>query len=468
MASGDEDVTATSTYTKRVADEVETVGVLPVPDEQRTMRPRQLFIVWLMVSASATTPLVGQLLFPYGLYLLIGAIVVAFLIGVLPAGVFSEMGREVPLSALVVARKTFGWDGSFLFSVLFTVVNLGWFGLNTAVGASILASVTHSSELLWDGIVGCVQIVLVIFGMKWLERFYRYTTLLLIVCYGALAVYLVAHYSLHLPAQTKPMNWGSAVTNVLSFSLLVWTYKLSTVSRFCVPVSQTGGRRPSYFFAASTGVMVAVLVMGVIGAYAQQATGNWDIALLGSHIGGWGWIAAFGVAVAVLHTNAMNLYPSVIDLLVALNNVRVTGRWLQPVATIVLGVAGVALAAMGILANAETFLDDAGDLIIPFTFVMLADWMWVQRRRTASEAFFEPPVSALARWKPSAFVAFLVGFVVSFWGQDFLPGFFYDILPLPVVGGVLSAAIYAAIAAPRTRSRSPESSGSVSQPVRRV
>jgi purine-cytosine permease-like protein len=130
---------------RRVGGEIETVGVAPVPEDQRTQKPWQMFIVWLMASASATTPLIGLLLFKFGLTYMIAAIVVSWLIGFIPAGLFSEMGREVPLSGLVVARKTFGWDGSLLFSVLFSVVNLGWFGLNTEVGASILASITHSS-----------------------------------------------------------------------------------------------------------------------------------------------------------------------------------------------------------------------------------------------------------------------------------------------------------------------------------
>jgi Permease for cytosine/purines, uracil, thiamine, allantoin len=138
----------------RVGGEIETVGVAPVPDDQRVQTPRQMFIVWLMASASATTPLIGSLLFKFGLTDMIIAIVGAFLIGFIPAGLFSEMGREVPLSGLVVARKTYGWDGSLLFSVLFSLVNLGWFGLNTEVGASILAAITHSPVDLWDVIVG--------------------------------------------------------------------------------------------------------------------------------------------------------------------------------------------------------------------------------------------------------------------------------------------------------------------------
>src|SRR3984957_6985214 len=373
---------------RRVGGEIETVGVAPVPDGQRVQKPLQMFIVWLMASALATTPPIGAPLFKFGLPYMIAAIVVSPVIGFIPAGLFSEMGREVPLSGLVVARKTFGWDGSLLFSVLFSLVNLGWFGLNTEVGGPNLASSTHSSAYLWDLIVGAIQIVLVLFGMKWLERFYRYTVLLLIAAYLALTIYLVTHYTLPYPRQTAPMNWGFALTTVLTFSLLAWTYKLSTTSRFAVPAAKTGGTRASYFLAPSVGIMLAVLVFGVLGAYSNQATGNWNIALLGSSISGWGFVAAIGAALAVIHTNAMNLYPSTVDLLVALNNVHKPRRLEQPIATVGLGVLGTILAIAGILDHVQTLISDAGDIIIPFTFVMLVDWLFVQRRRTPAAAFF--------------------------------------------------------------------------------
>jgi purine-cytosine permease-like protein len=426
----------------RVSADIETVGVAPVPEDQRTMTPGRLFIVWLMASASATTPLIGFLLYGYGLVYIIAAILVAFLIGVIPAGLFSEMGREVPLSALVVARKTFGWDGSLVFSALFTVVNLGWFGLNTEIGASILAAITHSSTYLWDVVVGGFEIVLVLYGMKWLERFYRYTSGLLIVCYIALTIYLITHFTLHYPKQTIPMNWGSALTIVLTFSLLAWTYKLSTTSRFAVSSAKTGGRKASYFLVPAVGIMLAVLVMGVLGAFSNQATGNWNIALLGAHISGWGFVAALGAALAVLHTNAMNLYPSTVDLLVVINNVHKPTRWEQPLATILLGVGGIGLAIAGILAHVSTLLSDAGDIVIPFTFVMLVDWIYVQKRRTAAEEFFVAPHSLAERIVPSAIVAVVIGFVIGYWGDKFLPGFFYNTLPLPVVGGVVAAGLY--------------------------
>jgi purine-cytosine permease-like protein len=435
------------TIGRRVGGEIETVGVAPVPDDQRVQTPRQMFIVWLMASASATTPLIGALLFKFGLTDMIIAIVAAWLIGFIPAGLFSEMGREVPLSGLVVARKTYGWDGSLLFSVLFSLVNLGWFGLNTEVGAEILSAITHSSVYLWDVIVGGLQLTLVLFGMKWLERFYRYTVLILIAAYLALTIYLITHFHLHYPAQTTHITWGPALSTVLTFSILAWTYKLSTTSRFAVPSAKTGGTKASYFLAPSVGIMLAVLVFGVLGAFSNQATGNWNIALLGSSISGWGFVAAIGAALAVIHTNSMNLYPSTVDLLVALNNVHKPTKWEQPLATVGLGILGTILAIAGILDHVQTLITDAGDIIIPFTFVMLVDWIYVQRRRTPASAFFQAPRTLADRVVPSAIVAVAVGFVLGYWGTDFLPGFFYNTLPLPVVAGLVAAILYGAAAA---------------------
>ena len=58
---------------QRLSADIETVGVAPVPEDQRTMTSGKLFIVWLMASASATTPLIGFLLYGYELgYLICG------------------------------------------------------------------------------------------------------------------------------------------------------------------------------------------------------------------------------------------------------------------------------------------------------------------------------------------------------------------------------------------------------------
>jgi purine-cytosine permease-like protein len=436
------DTSTRQSVLQRVGGEVETVGVEAVPNSQRTSTPGKLTLDWAMASGSATTPLIGLLLYPYGLWYMIAAIVIAWAVFLIPTGMFSEIGRKLPLTSLVVSRRTYGWGATLLLSALFTFVNVAWFGLNTAVGAQILAALSHTSEGMWYWIVGGLDVVLVLFGFKWLEYFYRYTAVLLIVCYAALAVYLFAHYSVHMPEQTAPMSWGTAISTVAGFSIIGWMYNVTTLSRFAKPAKQ-GERSKGFLLAPGNGIMIPVLLMGVLGAFSQRMTGSWNIALLGVHISGWGAVAAIGAALGVLHCNALNLYPSTVSLLVTVNNAgHKARRWDQPVATVVLGVVGIVLAKAGILAHAETFVNDMGDLVGPFAFVMLVDWLWGLKRRDRAAGYFERPRAWLADWRIPAVVCCVVGFVVSFWGQDFLSASLANDIPFVAVGSFLSAVLY--------------------------
>jgi purine-cytosine permease-like protein len=134
---------------------------------------------------------------------------------------------------------------------------------------------------------------------------------------------------------------------------------------------------------------------------------------------------------------------------VALNTLRRPTQWEQPLATAILGLLGTVLAILGILNHVVGFLDVVGDVIIPFTFIMLVDWIWVQRRRTPVDAFFTRPRTSRGWWSWPAVIAFAIGLVISIWGGNWLPGLFTTVLPLPVVGGVISALIYGFWAVPR-------------------
>jgi purine-cytosine permease-like protein len=431
---------------RRFAGELETVGVAPIPVEQRRITPFRLFILWAMASASALTPIVGSQLFNFGLWWMVVAIVGAWLLAFVPAGLFSEMGREVPLTALIVARRTYGYAGAALFSVLFTVVNAGFFGLNTAVGGQLLGALAHSNATLWTWLIGLAQTALVLFGMRVLEPFYRYTSVVFLLCYGALTVYLFSHFTITVPHSHGALQWGPALTTVLSLSILAWTYKLSTVSRFAVPKGRERGSGHGFFLAPSVGIMLAVLLLGVVGMFSTAATHNWNVALLGAHLPWWGAVAAIGVVVAIVHTNAMNLYPSTIDVLVAMNSFLRPRRWEQPVGTLLLGIASTLLAVAGILAHIQSFLNDIGDVIFPFTFIMLVDWIWVQRRATPAEAFFERPRTA-AQWiDPPAAIAFALGLAFNIWIHLVLPTSLTNQVPIPLVGALLSAGLYGLLA----------------------
>jgi hypothetical protein len=73
---------------------------------------------------------------------------------------------------------------------------------------------------------------------------------------------------------------------------------------------------------------------------------------------------------------------------------------------------------------------------------MLVDWLYLQRRRTPAASFFVPPRRLADRVVPSAIAAVAIGFVLAFWGDEFLPGVFSNTLPLRVVAGVVAAVLY--------------------------
>lgn len=260
----------------------EIIGIDPIPKGARRASALKIFNFWAMASASATTPLAGYLLYGIGLGNFALVVLLSLLIGLVPAALFSEMGRQFPVPALVVSRKAYGYWTSNALALLYTVVNMGWFGLNDATGGLILASLTGTNPTIWYVVMGVVQVLLVLYGFVWLERFFRYTAPLLIISYGVLTYLLVTTYHVNwgeLMAQTQPINWGSALTIILSFSILSWTYKISTSTRFARPYEETKDvSRIAYAVSPALGIMIPVLLMGIIGYASQAYAGNWNVA----------------------------------------------------------------------------------------------------------------------------------------------------------------------------------------------
>ncbi len=436
-------------HAERASENVETIGIAPVPEARRDMSALSLFSIWGLASASATTPVIGLLLYDVGLTNFFIAVIIAGLIGIIPAGLFSEQGREVPLISLVTARATFGPGASFFLSILYTIVGAGWFGLNTDVGGQILSTLYPGYGMLWYWLLGIGQTALVFLGMKWLERFYNWTALIFIASYGVLIYYMITRFPLVLPFEAaSSVHWGAIIQTILSFSLLAWAYEFSTVSRFCPPktADERPARRAAYFSAATVGVLLPVLLMGVLGLVGKASTGEWNIALIAKDLPVGGAIAALGVILAIAHTNAMNLYPAVTKLLAASETVRTPHRLDQPIASLVLGLIATLMAVGGILEHVEPFLSVLGVFLFPFTFLMMFDWVLIQKRATPVSAFFEKKQRLAEQFRPSACIAFVIGVALSLLGYfEVLPGVWIETLPWTVIASVIACGVYAVL-----------------------
>jgi nucleobase:cation symporter-1, NCS1 family len=425
----------------------ETLGIAPVPDRERKMRPGSLFVIWGLASASATTPVIGLVLKGVGLSNFVWLNLLALLVGLVPSMLLAHMGRQVPIISMVMARRTYGLGGATLLAALYTIVGAGWFGLNTDVGGQILGAIFPGYGMMWYVILGVVQIALVFFGMEVLEKFYNYTAVVFLLCYAVLSYYLFTRYSFAMPVDKGAVDWGKDIDLILSFSLLAWAYIFPTVTRFCTPISPTEKprRRALYMLAPSIGVMVAVLFMGALGLIALQMTGDWNIAMLGKSLPVWGEISAIGVILAIAHCNAMNLYPAVTSLLAVVN---VAGdrshRMLQPSLVIVLGIFATVLAILGILDFIQGFLSLLGSLLFPFSFILVVDWFH-GRYHAEPVSLFYRKVSRFAEcfsWPAPWAIAMLI--LGVFLGQSghWLPPFVEHFIPWQVCSAAIVTIIY--------------------------
>ena len=424
----------------------ETLGIAPVPDSERNMRPASLFVIWGLASASATTPVIGLVLKGIGLTNFIWANVLALLVGLVPSMLLAHMGRQVPIISMVMARRTYGIAGATLLSVLYTVVGAGWFGLNTDVGGQILGTLFPGHGALWYVVLGVIQIALVFFGMEVLEKFYNYTALVFLACYAVLAWYLFSRYRFVMPVTSGAVNWGTDIDLILSFSLLAWAYIFPTVTRFCPPASpaERSLDRALYMLAPSVGVMAAVLVMGALGLIALSMTGDWNLALLGKSLPVWGEVSAIGVILAIAHTNAMNLYPAVTTLLAANTGGGSTHRMLQPSLVIVLGIFSTVLAVLGILDFIQGFLSMLGSLLFPFSFILVVDWFHGRYYEDAVSLFYRKArrFTDWFSWPAPWAIAMLAVGVALGQSEHWLPASLIRYVPWQVCSALLVTAVY--------------------------
>jgi purine-cytosine permease-like protein len=424
----------------------ETLGIAPVPDSERNMRPASLFVIWGLASASATTPVIGLVLKGIGLANFIWINVLALLVGLVPSMLLAHMGRQVPIISMVMARRTYGIAGAALLSVLYTVVGAGWFGLNTDVGGQILGTLFPGHGALWYVVLGVIQIALVFFGMEVLEKFYKYTALVFLACYGVLAWYLFSRYRFILPVASGAVSWGKDIDLILSFSLLAWAYIFPTVTRFCPPASpaERSLERALYMLAPSVGVMAAVLVMGALGLVALSMTGDWNLALLGKSLPVWGEVSAIGVILAIAHTNAMNLYPAVTTLLAVGTGGGSTHRMLQPSLVIVLGIFSTVLAVLGILDFIQGFLSMLGSLLFPFSFILVVDWFHGRYYEDAVSLFYRKATrfTDWFSWPAPWAIAMLAIGVALGQSEHWLPPALIRYLPWQVCSALLVTVVY--------------------------
>lgn len=319
-------------------------------------------------------------------------------------------GMKEGLSTSVLARWTgFGRKGSALIGLVIAISLVGWFGIQNAVFAQGLHSVIGGLPIwAWSLIGGVAVTAIVVFGfhsMAW-------TAYLTVPAFILLAAWSIgrelSNHSLgeliSSPPPGEPISLAAGATLVAG-GFIVGAVMTPDMTRYNRSVGDVVKQ-------TVVGVTLGEYVIGLIGVLLAHAIGTSDVVAI--VISTSGLVGTLILVASILKINDWNLYSSSLGL-VNVVHVLFKRRFSRANVTLVVGVVGSVLSAVGILNHFVGFLTFLGVLIPPIAGIMIAEYFVVRAWRddlTRARAAGELPAHA-PEWVPASLIAWAAAAVVG-------------------------------------------------------
>ncbi|MFI6900304.1 purine-cytosine permease family protein [Nonomuraea sp. NPDC050394] len=318
-------------------------------------------------------------------------------------------GMREGLSTSVLARWTgFGRHGSGLVSLVIATALLGWFGVQSAVLGQGLSSLLGGPAWVW-AIVGGLAITAIVVpgfaGMAWTA--WITVPAFLVLAGWAIVVELGKQPLGDLIASAPP---GPALSLAQGATLVAGGFIVGAV----ISPDMCRFNRTARDVVKQTvvGITLGEYVLALVGVLLAHALRTGDIVTIVTTTSG--VIGTIVLVAATLKTNDWNLYAAGLGITNVLHTtfgVR-AGR---AVVTIILGVVGTTLAALGIADHLVDFLILLGVAIPPIAGIMVAEYYVVRRWSSLleeSRATGSVPTSA-PNWVPAALVIWVAAAAIG-------------------------------------------------------
>lgn len=333
-------------------------------------------------------------------------------------------GQREGLSTSVLARWSgFGRYGSTLIGLVIALSLIGWFGVQNAVFAEGLHSLLgFLPTWAWAVITGLAVTLIVIFGflsMTW-TAYITVPAFLLLAGYAIIST--LTHYPLgHLIASPAPGPHISIAvgTTIVAGGFIVGSVITPDMTRYNRSVSDV-------IKQTVLGITLGEYAIGLIGVLLAHAVKSSDvIAIVTSTSGVLGTIVLIA---ATLKINDWNLYSSSLGFVNLIDTVfgRRTNR---AIVTLVVGIVGTVLSALGVLQFFVGFLTILGVTIPPIAGIMVVDYFLLRtHRQQLNESAARNALPAkVDPWNPIAIIVWIVASVIGYtlqWGIPVLNSLF--------------------------------------------
>jgi NCS1 family nucleobase:cation symporter-1 len=256
------------------AFKLESRGIDLVPEDQRPMRPADLFWLWAGAIWNVEYLVYGALIVSFGLSFAqaVAAILIGNVFYVL-LGVASLQGPETGTTAFGVSRAAFGRNGNRVPSLFNWITQVG-FEIEGLVLVVLVVEAMLSHEGVASGtavkavvIVAAVavQFVVPFLGHATITRLLRSLSYVFIVVFAVMAILVLPHVNLASYHKSTTWEvWTTAVVLLVSAGGLGWTENANDYSRY-LP-RQTP--RAATFWTATLGAAIPSILLELLGAAA--------------------------------------------------------------------------------------------------------------------------------------------------------------------------------------------------------
>lgn len=343
----------------------------PVPPEQRTQSPFDLFLIFAGANIVATTLQVGASLAPaFDVRTAMTLIGIGTVLGTALVSSLIPLGPRLGVPSVVAARAVLGLRGAGLVAVLLYSTNFAWIAVNNVIAGSACARVWGgpASIRLWAVALSLLATLIVAGGPRLVGRADRLAVPMLLGT-GALLTFAC----LRLPREvllrpgTGEIPWIRGLDIVIAYQVS-WILMFADYSRYTR--SATRGTAAAFLGLAVTSVWFMPLGYATSSAAASHDPGAMLEAV---GIGGWG---ALLMALATLTTNFVNIYLS------SLAWKSLIPRSGEQASVWLTGLVGAALSLFSgaWLDRYASFMLVLGSILVPVGGVLLAHFFLLRER----------------------------------------------------------------------------------------
>ncbi|WP_431040892.1 purine-cytosine permease family protein [Streptomyces sp. P1-3] len=285
-------------------------------------------------------------------------------------------GVREGLSTSVLARWSgFGRKGSALVGLLIALSLAGWFGVQNGVFAQGMHDLAGwAPEWMWALVGGGVITAITVLGF----RMMAWTAYLTVPAFLLLAAFSItdalADHSLADLISSAPPGPAMSLaegTTLVSGAFILGAIMTPDMTRF--------NRRPSDVVKQTViSVTLGEYLIGLTAVLLAHAARTSDI--VGIITSSSGFLGTLILATAILKINDWNLYSSSLGLVNSID-VLLGRRVGRRSVTLLIGVIGTALSAMGIVDDFTEFLETIGILAPPVAGIIIAEYFVVRRFR---------------------------------------------------------------------------------------